>query len=97
MSAFFALGVTTRSRPGPCRLRRRIVVVPTSQAKVPHEDIGESTVIRVQGTVQRFDTHLIEKEDFFFEQEDADAFDLQEFEGSPAIAVSEITVVESPE
>ena len=74
---------------------QELIALPTQSAQVPEDAIGESTVVRVQGSVTRVDQDLGEEEDLVYEMNEDEL--LADYDGVPAIVASQIEVVDSAE
>lgn len=71
-----------------------LYVLPTTEAKVPGDDIDEDTVVRVQGRVETVDDDLLEEDELLVE--DVAAFDDGRLDGSTAIVASQVEAIDNP-
>jgi hypothetical protein len=67
-----------------------LLVIPRQSARAGAEAVDVASVVRVEGVVRRFTTP-VEDDDLLFDDEEDDALD--EFEGEPAIVVTDIELV----
>lgn len=71
-----------------------LYVLPTTEAKLPSDDIDEDSVVRVHGRVEIVDGDLLEEEEFIIEN--VAGFDEERLDGSPAVVASQIEVIDNP-